>query len=291
MTETLVVGIDGSPESLAAADWAAQEAVRRHAHLHLVHAWPWQHLTDSRTLDRQPEADRAERVVREAEAEVTGRYPDLPVSASLVPEAAVPALLRLAEGAEMLVIGTRGHGALRDFLLGSSGQQIIAAAPCPVVSVRGSYAVAGSPRNGEIVVGHQGDADESRAVLRFAFEVAAARRATLRVVRAWSLPPVYAYSPGSMWLAEQLGGVEPYEKVAMEQALEPWREKFPEVPVIEQVRTGSAGQVLLSAAAGAELLVVGRRIRHCPVGTRIGSVALAALHHAPCPVAVVPHAH
>ncbi|MFF5486476.1 universal stress protein [Streptomyces virginiae] len=291
MTETLVGAIDGSPESLAAADWAAEEAVRRHAHLHLVHAWPWQHPTDSRTPDRQPEADRAERVVREAEAEVTGRYPDLPVSASLVPEAAVPALLRLAEEAEMLVIGTRGHGALRDFLLGSSGQRIIAAAPCPVVSVRGSFAVAGSLRSGEIVVGHQGDVDESRAVLGFAFEAAAARGATLRVVRAWSLPPVYGYGPGSMWLAEQLGGAEPYEKVAMEQALEPWREKFPEVPVIEQVRTGNAGQVLLSAAAGAELLVVGRRIRHCPVGTHIGSVAQAALHHAPCPVAVVPHAH
>lgn len=289
MTETIVVGVDGSPEGLAAAEWAAREAVRRRAHLHLVHAWLWQPLAHPYTPDRQTEADRADAVLRRAEAAVTGQYPGLPVSASVVSDGAVPALLRLAEEAEMLVIGTRGHGPLLGFLLGSYGQQIIAAAPCAVVCVRGAAAGAGSPPVGEIVVGQQGGVAESRAVLGFAFEAAAARRARVRVVRAWSLPPVYAYSPGSMWVADQLGGLEPYEKAAMEQALEPWREKFPDVAVIEQVEMGSAGQVLLSAASAAELLVVGRRARHCAVGTRIGSVAQAALHHAPCPVAVVPH--
>ncbi|MER7463191.1 universal stress protein [Streptomyces sp. NPDC097981] len=289
MTETIVVGIDGSPESLAASDWAAQEAVRRHARLHLVHAWLWQPLAHPYIPDRQTESDRADEVLRRAETAVTAQHPDLPVSASVVSDAAVPALLRLAEEAGMLVIGTRGHGALLGFLLGSYGQQIIAAAPCPVVSVRRTAADAGLPRTGEIVVGQQGGVDESRAVLGFAFEAAAARGASLRVVRAWSLPPEYAYSPGSMWIAERFGGLEPYEKAAMEQALEPWRQKFPDVPVTEQVEMGSAGEVLLSAAAGAELLVVGRRVRHSAVGTRTGSVAHAALHHAPCPVAVVPH--
>ncbi|MFI1154939.1 universal stress protein [Streptomyces sp. NPDC020817] len=75
----------------------------------------------------------------------------------------------------------------------------------------------------------------------------------------------------------------------MEQAREPWRENFPDVPVIEQVEMGSACQALLAAAVGAELLVVGRRLRRSSVGTRIDSMAHAALHHAPCPVVVVPH--
>jgi nucleotide-binding universal stress UspA family protein len=52
---------------------------------------------------------------------------------------------------------------------------------------------------------------------------------------------------------------------------------------------GSAGQVLLSLAERAQLMVVGRRVRHSAVGGRIGSVAHAVMHHAPCPVAVVPH--
>jgi nucleotide-binding universal stress UspA family protein len=63
------------------------------------------------------------------------------------------------------------------------------------------------------------------------------------------------------------------------------------VPVVEHVEMGSAGQVLLSVAAtGAQLMVVGRRAHRTDVGARIGSVAHGVLHHAGCPVAVVPHA-
>ncbi|MFI1154940.1 universal stress protein [Streptomyces sp. NPDC020817] len=162
-----------------------------------MHAWLWQPLAHPYAPDWRTEADRAEKVLSSAETAVTGQCPDLPVSASVVSDGAVPALLRLVEEAGILVIGTRGHGALLGFLLGSYGQQVIAAAPCPVVSVRHAAPDASAPRTGEIVVG-QGGVDESGAVLGFAFEAAAARGASVRVVRAWSLPPVYAYSPGSM---------------------------------------------------------------------------------------------
>ncbi|GAA1544038.1 hypothetical protein GCM10009730_61430 [Streptomyces albidochromogenes] len=180
--------------------------------------------------------------------------------------------------------------ALAGFLLGSYGQQVIAAARRPVVSVRIGDAMASEPAGGEVVVGHQGAAEDSDAVLRFAFEAAAVRGLPVRAVRAWSLPPIYAFSPGSMLLADEAGGFEPFERKALEQALAPWRMRFPDVQVIEHVEIGSAGQMLLSAASRARLLVVGRRVRRSPVGARIGSVAHAALHHAPCPVAVVPHA-
>ena len=60
--------------------------------------------------------------------------------------------------------------------------------------------------------------------------------------------------------------------------------------VTQHVEMGSAGEVLLTAAASAQLLVVGRRAHRSAVGTRVGSVAHAAMHHAPCPVAVVPPA-
>ncbi|MGV9897007.1 universal stress protein, partial [Streptomyces tendae] len=63
----------------------------------------------------------------------------------------------------------------------------------------------------------------------------------------------------------------------------------PDVPVVEHVEMGSAGQVLLSVSANAQLMVVGRRARRTAVGARIGSVAHGVLHHAECPVAVVPH--
>ncbi|MFG2483151.1 universal stress protein [Streptomyces virginiae] len=290
MKRTLVVGVDGSPESRAAADWAAREAVRRDLHVHVVHAWLWQPLALPLVQDRDTEARRAEDILREAEGELTHRYPGLAVTAEVLSDAAVPALLHAAKGAELLVLGTRGHSALVGFLLGSYGQQVIAAAECPVVSVRCAHGrPVALPEEGEVVVGQQGGVEESAQVLRIAFEAAAARKAPLRAVRVWSLPPVYGYSPGSMWIAEQFGGLEPNEKAALEQALEPWRLRYPEVDVVEHVERGSAGHVLLTASSDAQLLVVGRRVRESSVGARIGSVAHAVLHHSACPVAVVPH--
>jgi nucleotide-binding universal stress UspA family protein len=139
------------------------------------------------------------------------------------------------------------------------------------------------------VVGQQGTPEDSAEVLRFAFETAAARGAAVRAVRAWTLPPVFAYSPGSLKLLDEAGGLAPYETKALAAALRPWRERFPDVPVVEHVEMGSAGQVLLAATERAQLVVVGRRARRAAVGARIGSVAHGVLHHAGCPVVVVPH--
>ncbi|WP_405714250.1 universal stress protein [Streptomyces xanthophaeus] len=290
MKRTLVVGVDGSPESRAAADWAAREAVRRDLPLHVVHAWLWQPLALPLVQERSTEARRAEDTLREAEGELTQRYPGLTVTAEVLSDAAVPALLHAAKGAELLVLGTRGHSALVGFLLGSYGQQVIAAAECPVVSVRSAHGrPVALPELGEVVVGQQGGVEESAEVLRIAFEAAAVRKVPLRAVRAWSLPPIYGYSPGSLWIADQFGGLEPYEKAALEQALEPWRLRYPQVEVVEHVEQGSAGHVLLTASSDPQLLVVGRKVRESSVGTRIGSVAHAVLHHSACPVAVVPH--
>jgi nucleotide-binding universal stress UspA family protein len=289
MARAIAVGVDGSPESLAAADWAAREATRRGLPLRIVHAWLWQPLDVPVVQDRETQAQSANTVVREAETHLAGRYPDLSVSAEVVPDTVVSALLSADERAEMLVLGSRGHGAVVGFMLGSYGHQVIAAATHPVVSVRAHSEDVREQEDGEIVVGQQGGTEDSDAVLGFAFEAAAVRGTAVRAVRAWSLPPIFAYSPGSMRLADEAGGLEPFEKKALEQALAPWRERFPDVPVIEHVEIGSAGQVLLSAASRARLLVVGRRVRRSPIGTRIGSVAHAALHHATCPVAVVPH--
>ncbi|GGK95802.1 hypothetical protein GCM10010094_65840 [Streptomyces flaveus] len=75
----------------------------------------------------------------------------------------------------------------------------------------------------------------------------------------------------------------------LSQALRPWREKFPGVVVAEAIRLDSPARAVIAAAAGAELLVVGRRKHHPPLAPRLGPVTQAAAHHARCPVAVVPH--
>ncbi|WP_309053592.1 universal stress protein [Streptomyces sp.] len=288
MSREIVAGVDGSPESLAAADWAAREALRRGLPLRLAHAWRWEPLDLPLVQDPEGQERAAEDVLREARTALARQYPEVSLTAELLRDTPVAALLGTGERAEMLVVGSRGHGAVAGFLLGSSGQQIIAGAARPVVAVRSRDGEPAEPPTGEVLVGQLGSPEDSAAVLRFAFETAAARGAPLRAVRAWSLPPLFAYSPASMQLADEAGGLVPYEEKALRDALAPWRERFPDVPVAEHVELGSAGQVLLSSSGAAQLLVVGRRARRGAVGPRIGSVAHAALHLAPCPVAVVP---
>ncbi|MGV9392284.1 universal stress protein [Streptomyces olivaceus] len=289
MTRPITAGVDGSEESVAALAWAAREAVRRRAPLHVVHSWRHETQEAAGVGGR----DAQERWVRDAVAgavrTVTERHPELTVTTEVREGDAVAALLAAAADAETLVLGSRGHGAVVGFLLGSVGQQVIAGAGGPVVLVRAGDEAAAEAAGREVVVGQQGEPEDSADVIGFAFEAAAARGATVRAVRAWALPTVFTYSPGSMALADEAGGLEQYERKALGEALEPWRERFPDVPVVEHVEMGSAGQVLLSVAANAQLMVVGRRARRTAVGARIGSVAHGVLHHAACPVAVVPH--
>ncbi|MEV7731298.1 universal stress protein [Streptomyces sp. NPDC088921] len=289
MTRPITAGIDGTEESLAALDWAAREAVRRDVALRVVHAWRFQSYEGIDAGDRDTQQGWARDAVGEAVRTVTGRHTGLDVSTEVVEGGSVDVLVAAAAEAELLVLGSRGHGPVVGFLLGSVGRQVIAEAARPVVLVRAGDQATAEASGREIVVGQEGDPEDSADVLRFAFETAAARGATVRAVRAWTLPPVFAYSPGSLKLLDEAGGLEPYEKTALAAALQPWRERFPGVPVVEHIELGSAGQVLLSVTARAQLMVVGRRARRTAVGARIGSVAHGVLHHADCPVAVVPH--
>ncbi|MFF8428003.1 universal stress protein [Streptomyces sp. NPDC016566] len=287
MTRPITAGVDGTEESLAALDWAGREAVRRGLPLRVVHAWRFHEGLHA--ADRDTQHGWVSEGVSDAVRAFAARHPELRTSVDVVEGGAVEALVAAAAEAEMVVLGSRGHGTVVGFLLGSVGQQVIAATDRPVVLVRAGNDPAAEAAGRDVVVGQQGGPEDSAAALRFAFETAAARGATVRAVRAWTVPPVFAYSPGSLKLLDEAGGLEPYERKALSEALQPWRERFPQVPVAEQIEMGSAGQVLLSVAARAQLMVVGRRAHHTAVGARIGSVAHGVLHHADCPVAVVPH--
>jgi nucleotide-binding universal stress UspA family protein len=296
MTRPITAGVDGTEESLAALDWAAREAVRRRLPLRVVQAWHFQPYDGLGGLDGLGAADEdtqarwVRETLDEAVRAVAARHPELDITQEAVPGEPVETLVEAAAGAEMLVLGSRGHGPVVGFLVGSVGQQVIARAARPVVLVRAGDQPSGEAAGREIVVGQQGEPEDSARTLEFAFGTAASRGATVRAVRAWSLPPVFAYSPASMHLLDEAGGLEPFERKALTEALQPWRERYPDVPVVEHVELGSAGQVLLSVAGRAQLMVVGRRARRTAVGGRVGSVAYGVLHHAPCPVAVIPHA-
>jgi nucleotide-binding universal stress UspA family protein len=155
--------------------------------------------------------------------------------------------------------------------------------------VRADEPAAAGGTGDEVVVALQGLGAPAAPLLEFAFAAAAVRGATLRAVHAWSLPPAYGYDPAALRIADEDGGVESRQERALSDALRPWREKFPQVPVAEQAERGYPGDVVLRAAVRAGLAVVGRRVHRPALGMRIGPVTHAVLHHVPAPVAVVPH--
>ena len=137
----IVVGVDGSEQSTAAVRWAAREAHRRQVPLRVVHAWVWPLFRVP--LGPAPGAPpgaglraAAESVLASARSTARAVAAELPVETSLEVGAAVPALLRAAEGAALLVVGNRGLGGFSGLLLGSVSAQCAHHAPCPLLIVR-----------------------------------------------------------------------------------------------------------------------------------------------------------
>ncbi|MFJ8233299.1 universal stress protein [Streptomyces sp. NPDC094448] len=290
-TGTVSAGVDGSPESLAAAEWAAREAALRGLPLKLVSVWePVPMAARAAFLGEESRGHRGGRIPVEAAAGIRERHPGLEVTADQSTGRPGEVLARLAEESALLVLGSRGLSGLGGFFVGSVGQAVLAETTSPVVFVRvpgdGSADGAKHPAEGPVVLGI--DAHEPDDVLlRYAFEDAARRGAPLRVVHAWSLPPYFAYGlPQDPVLDAELAK---QEAATLTEVLAPWRAEHPGVPVTEAPTVGKTADVLVEAARGASLLVVGRRMRRAPFGGRIGSVAHAVLHHSSAPVAVVPH--
>ncbi|MEV5778754.1 universal stress protein [Streptomyces antimycoticus] len=133
-------------------------------------------LSTTRTA-QAPEVRKewAEKVLDDAEADLAARCPDVSVSTELASETAVPAPVAHDAGSEMLVLGSRGRGAVAGFLLGSIGLQVLGRATCPVVLVRHRGGEAPGAAGGDVVGGIQ-DPPESAAPIEFTFATAAAAR-------------------------------------------------------------------------------------------------------------------
>jgi nucleotide-binding universal stress UspA family protein len=294
MTDSVTVGFDGSAESQAAVDWAALEAERQGLPLRLVHVWRRQ----PHTLGTDPDKEHEwiEHVPRRAARRVVEHHPDLQVERLSVPGVPADVLIDLTEESPLLVLGSRALSRTSGFLLGSVSQEVTARAEGPVVLVRASFedeelreerSLPEQPATGPVVVGLD-LVQPSREVLRFAFEAAALRGATLRAVHAWKLPAVFTYGP-RMIDQHQRSELARREHHLLSTALLPWREKYPQVTVDERAAPGNAARHVIDWADDASLLVVGRRMRRPALGPRLGPVTQAALHHATPPVAVVPH--
>ncbi|MEU1174929.1 universal stress protein [Streptomyces microflavus] len=288
MPPQVTVGMDESPESLAAALWAAEEASLLDVPLHLVHVEEWPVTAEVPVLSAESLVERYESLLHATADRVRQGRPGLDVVTEMARGRAPGVLTAAANESEVTVLGSRGLGGVVGFLIGSVSLAVVGRARRPVVLVRSdsssSGADAGSTRAG-IVLGVDTE-QPCDPLLAFAFGEAARRNEELRVVHSWSPPPAYGYSAV---LDPNLGsgpGRQAAEGLA--ETVRPWRHKFPAVRVTERAVAGPAAAELVDASRSAGLLVVGRRSRRSPVGPHLGHVAHAVIHHSPAPVAVVP---
>ena len=283
----IVVGVDGSVPSKQALDWAAREALRRRVPLEVVHAWtvpPSFYADDG--LSRRAPFEAAARAVLDDAVGSLAAFDLVPadVRPTLVDGDAAPALLEAAAAGDLLVVGSRGHGGFLGLLLGSVSQRCVFHAPCPVAIVPSTW-MAGSSRR--VVVGVDGS-DASYGVLRWAVAEAERRNARLDVVNAYDY---HAFvSPFGLVLENGRDQLERSSQSLLEGMVAAvlGRAGARRRPVELIPSPSNAARALLDVAAGADLLVIGSRGRGTVRGFRFGSVSQQCVHHAPCPVVVVP---
>lgn len=140
MLRHVAAGIDGSPEGLAAAHWAAREAMRRGTALRLVHAWEWQPRPAPSVPADMSQRSWAEDMMAQTSDSMRAAHFGLQVITHSVADAPVGALLAAAEEADLLVLGSRGISGVAGFLTGSVSQRVVARSPRPVVLVRAGSA-------------------------------------------------------------------------------------------------------------------------------------------------------
>ncbi|MGW5134783.1 universal stress protein [Streptomyces sp. NPDC004135] len=282
----LVVGVDGSDGSILAVDWAAGEAARHGLPLRLVYGSLWERYEGalpSLRLQRPSERVMAQHIVASAEERVRRLDPDLKVSVEAVAAEAVSALLSEGDHAFALVTGSRGRGELKGALLGSVSLAVAARASCPVVVVQGDKAgPAGTHRR--ILLG-AGDPDTSHEAVRFAFREAEVHGCVLDVVRAWRRP---AHEDADLAPVAESVEHEAQASGLLDALVDGIASDHPAVRVNRVTVEGPARRVLANRSETADLVVVGARRRSGHFGLQLGRVSHTLLHHAACPVAVVP---
>ena len=284
-TAGIMVGVDGSAESDAAIRWAAREAVLRHAPLTLVHVvapvvsrWPMEPMYADITEWQQDNARHVlEQGLKTAHACIDDtRTAD--VHTETLNASVVPALVSASESQRMVVVGSRGTGALGRMLLGSVSTGLVHHAHCPVAVIRpeAENLDAGAP----VLLGVDGS-PASEAATSMAFEEASFRGVGLVALHAWSDVAVFPML-GMDWRQYESQGHE-----ILAERLAGWHERYPDVHVERRLVCDQPARWLIRESEAAQLVVVGSRGRGGFASTWFGSVGSAVAQSVDVPVLVV----
>lgn len=283
----ILIAVDGSAESRAAVRWAAREAPMHHEALTLMHvmqpvvvSWP---IGPEQAAIAKWQEDNARDVMLQARNDLAAATMDevqpFEVRTEVVHSDVVHALVDASSDARMIVMGSRGRGALDRILLGSVSRGVLHHAHCPVAIIHVDEA---SPidSSAPVVLGIDGS-PASEAATAFAFEEASLRGAPLIALHAWSDVAVFPIL-GMDWRTYQDQGEE-----LLGERLAGWQDQYPDVRVTRRLVCDKPAHWLLDESQHAQLVVLGSHGRGGFGGMLLGSVSSAVAQSARVPVIVV----
>lgn len=272
-TGTILVAYDGSPDADMALHWAAETAALAEQPVLAVI------VDEGRSQsDGPPEWEPDDKIPGQVDAVLTATGASGTAERRAGNVASV--LLQQALDADMLVVGSQGHGWAAQTVLGSVSQHLAGHAACPVVVVR----TTARPDVNRIVVGVDGS-EESIAALRFACRRARLTQEPVVALHAWKAGPVQLDHRGL--LPERIAARSVEAAAALEEHLAGVHTDYPDLTIEPDVVPMAPGLALTEASKHASLVVTGSRGRGALAGLLLGSVSHHVLHHAQCPVVVV----
>lgn len=286
----VLVGVDGSPESLGAVDWAVARAARAGWRVHILCAYSLPSFTTASldggyaALDDTAIRSGAQAVVDEAVARAQGH--GVTVTSSLETGDPAGVLVDLSDEAVLAVVGTRGGGGFADRLLGTVSSALPAHAHCPTVVVPRHVDGADFTPVSRIVVGVDGSSS-ARKALKWAVAEADAWGAEITAVAAVPMASgagALAWLPAAVDRDQVLADV----RAGLDRAVAEAVKDHPGVTVRRHALDGNAAQLMAEFSTAVDLVVVGSRGRGGFSGLLLGSTSQGVLSHAACPVMVVP---
>ncbi|WP_406186732.1 universal stress protein [Streptomyces sp. NBC_01006] len=283
-TSSVVVGVDGSRSARSAALWAAREAVRRDRPLHIVFGAD----TDGRALYLPAETIERVRVegrelLDETAKAVSAEYPGLPVTTEFSRADAVNSLHRAGGLHGTIVVGNRGLGGFNSLMLGSVGLDTAAIASTPVIVVRG---IDGAEETGSVLAAVRDEHD--LVIARYAAREAELHKASLRLLHVWNVLQSVGEVVSMLDGIDEIAGGHAETLRAVTDVI---CEEFPDLEVdADAEKSISVAGVLVEASRHADLLVMGGRRAHGPLGLapNLGKTTHSLVHHAHCPVLLIP---
>lgn len=264
---SVVVGVDGSDHADRALRWAVEQTSLEHRLLTVVAV-----------------ADTARSLVDDAVAAARQLKPEVSVVGSAVSGDPRQVLIDLSAQAHLLVVGSRGRGAVRRMLLGSVSSTVSAHAACPVIVCRPTT---GDPARSGVIVGADAT-PQSLPVIEFAYRQAALHDLPLTVLHCfWDAAAAVAQYREARGMKAEAPELEDLRAVLSE-SVAGLAEKYPDVPVNLTLKHGLVDEALSPSRGGWDMIVVGRHPMTSLGRVLIGSIATAVVERADATVAVVP---